>query len=122
MLYRVTPVYDGVNLVARGVQLEALSMEDNGEGICFNVYVYNNQPGVLIDYTTGESSLLEDWEGRLQSDQRGKLFVLNTNSKKFHLASCSQADSISSENKDIFEGDRQSLLEQDYTPAGCCNP
>lgn len=55
VLYRVTPVYDGDNLVARGVQMEAYSVEDNGEGICFHVYAYNNQPGVTIDYFTGES-------------------------------------------------------------------
>lgn len=56
VLYRVTPIYgSNTELVARGVQLEAKSVEDNGEGICFHVYVYNNQPGVTIDYTTGES-------------------------------------------------------------------
>ena len=55
VLYRVTPVYDGDNLLARGVQIEALSMEDNGKGICFNVYCYNAQPGVTINYATGDS-------------------------------------------------------------------
>ena len=55
VLYRVTPVYDGDNLLARGVQIEALSMEDNGKGICFNVYCYNAQPGVIINYATGDS-------------------------------------------------------------------
>ena len=55
VLYRVTPIFSGMELVARGVQMEALSVEDNGEGICFNVYVYNVQPGVTIDYATGES-------------------------------------------------------------------
>lgn len=55
VLYRVTPVFSGRELVARGVQMEAFSVEDNGEGICFNVYVYNVQPGVTIDYATGES-------------------------------------------------------------------
>lgn len=55
VLYRVTPVYDGENLLARGVQIEALSMEDNGKGICFNVYCYNAQPGVTINYATGDS-------------------------------------------------------------------
>ena len=55
--YRVTPVYQGTELVARGVQMEALSVEDGGEGVCFNVYVYNVQPGVEIDYATGESRL-----------------------------------------------------------------
>jgi len=57
VLYRVTPVYDGSDLVASGVEMEAVSVEDNGEGICFHVYVYNNQPGVIINYATGESRL-----------------------------------------------------------------
>lgn len=55
VLYRVTPIFDGDNLVARGVQMEAWSVEDSGEGICFHVYCYNNQPGVTIDYATGEN-------------------------------------------------------------------
>lgn len=55
VLYRVTPVFDGTNLVASGVQMEAFSVEDEGEGICFNVFVYNVQPGITIDYATGES-------------------------------------------------------------------
>lgn len=55
VLYRVTPVFDGSNLVASGVQMEAFSVEDEGEGICFNVFVYNVQPGIRIDYATGES-------------------------------------------------------------------
>ena len=59
VLYRVTPIFEGENLVASGVQMEAKSVEDNGEGICFNVYVYNSQPGIEINYTTGASKLLE---------------------------------------------------------------
>lgn len=55
VLYRVTPVFEGTNLLASGVKLEAFSVEDEGEGICFNVYVYNVQPGITIDYATGES-------------------------------------------------------------------
>lgn len=57
VLYRVTPIFEGENLVASGVQIEAKSVEDDGEGICFNVYVYNVQPGVTIDYSTGQSKL-----------------------------------------------------------------
>ena len=57
VLYRVTPMYEGNNLVAKGVQMEAYSIEDNGEGVKFNVFVYNVQPGINIDYETGESSL-----------------------------------------------------------------
>ncbi len=55
VLYRVTPIYDGDNLVANGVQMEAYSIEDNGEGIMFHVFCYNVQPGIEIDYATGES-------------------------------------------------------------------
>ena len=59
VLYRVTPIFKDKNLVASGVQMEAESVEDKGKSICFNVYVYNNQPGVEIDYRTGKSSLLK---------------------------------------------------------------
>ena len=55
VLYRVTPVYDGDDLVAKGVQMEAYSVEDDGEGVLFNVFVYNVQPGITIDYATGNS-------------------------------------------------------------------
>lgn len=57
VMYRVTPIFDGDNLLASGVQIEAESVEDNGEGILFNVYCYNVQPGVEIDYATGDSQL-----------------------------------------------------------------
>ena len=57
VLYRVTPIYEGNNLVASGVLMEGYSVEDSGEGICFNVYFYNVQPGIVIDYATGESQL-----------------------------------------------------------------
>lgn len=57
VIYRVTPIFEGNELVARGVLMEAKSVEDNGDGILFCVYVYNNQPGVEIDYLTGESKI-----------------------------------------------------------------
>lgn len=57
VLYRVTPIFEGNNLVASGVLMEAYSVEDNGEGICFCLYCYNVQPGIEIDYRTGESVL-----------------------------------------------------------------
>ena len=59
VLYRSTPIYDYDNLVAKGVQLEAYSIEDNGKGIKFNVFIYNVQPGIEIDYKTGDSKLIE---------------------------------------------------------------
>ena len=60
VLFRVTPIFVGNELVARGVQMEAYSLEDNGEGICFNVYCYNVQPGIVIDYATGNNRLEVD--------------------------------------------------------------
>lgn len=57
VLYRVTPYFEGNNLIASYVQMEAYSIEDNGTGVCFNVICYNVQPGILIDYATGESKL-----------------------------------------------------------------
>lgn len=120
VLYRVTPIYDGNNLVASGVEMEAMSVEDQGEGICFHVYVYNAQPGVFIDYQTGESRL-EDGETTTSADQTDS-YVLNTKSKKFHTISCKQGQDVLAENRDVFEGMRDTLIEQGYQPAGCCNP
>ena len=57
VLYRVTPIFEGNNLLANGIQIEALSTNDNGSGIKFNVYIYNVQEGIDIDYKTGESKL-----------------------------------------------------------------
>ncbi len=59
VLYRVTPIYDGDNLIASGVQMEGYSIEDEGEGICFNVYCFNVQPGVEIDYSSGKNKSAE---------------------------------------------------------------
>ena len=61
VLYRVTPLFEGDNLVASGVEMEAWSVEDDGEGVCFNVFCYNVQPYILIDYATGESEQVEDY-------------------------------------------------------------
>lgn len=118
VLYRVTPVFDGENLVARGVQMEAWSVEDRGAGICFNVYCYNIQPGVIIDYLTGENR--EDTIP--QKADSATVYVININTGKFHESGCGQTKSISAENKQEFTGNRQELIEQGYTPAGCCKP
>ena len=59
VLYRVTPIYEGKNLMASGVLMEAYSIEDNGEGISFCVYCFNVQPGIEIDYSNGESKTAE---------------------------------------------------------------
>jgi len=57
VLYRATPIFKGTELVARGIQIEALSVEDHGLGIKFNVYIYNIQKGITIDYRTGNNHL-----------------------------------------------------------------
>ncbi len=120
VLYRVTPVFDGSNLVARGVQMEALSMEDDGTGVCFNVYCYNIQPGVEIDYSTGDNWIADTASESAPSEMAD--FILNTNSKKFHSAECGQTQSIKVDNKQEFHGSRDELIRQGYLPAGCCDP
>ena len=55
VLYRITPYFAGNELLARGVEMEAYSVEDNGEGVCFHIFVYNVQPGIALDYKTGEN-------------------------------------------------------------------
>ena len=125
VLYRVTPVYDGNNLVARGVQMEALSVEDGGAGVCFHVYVYNNQPGVIIDYATGDNWLDGGSQQAAQSEPTqaaGAIYLLNTSSKKFHDESCTQGQNIKEENAETFRGTREELLQRGYEPAGCCKP
>ena len=122
VLYRVTPVYEGSELVARGVQMEAWSVEDEGEGICFHVFVYNVQPGITIDYATGESFLTPAAEEEASESGSGQSYVLNTNSKKFHLPDCSGAASIKEENREEYTGDRQALIDGGYEPCKICDP
>ena len=119
VLYQVTPLYDGENLVADGVQMEALSVEDGGEGVCFNVYVYNIQPGVVIDYATGESRLDDETAASAGGETA---YVLNTSSKKFHDPACSNAASISKGNRQEWTGVREDLVSQGYSPCGQCKP
>ena len=118
VLYRVTPIYDGNALVASGVEMEAWSVEDNGEGVCFHVFCYNVQPGVEIDYATGDSCLAGE------TDAAGEVmtYVLNTKSHKFHLPSCSGVDSMNAENRETVEDTRENLIAQGYSPCGSCHP
>ena len=123
VLYRVTPIFEGDNLVAGGVLMEALSMEDDGEGVCFNVYVYNVQPGIAIDYATGESwaegetAPAEDTQTPAETT-----YILNTSSKKFHLPDCSGVASMNPANQQTYVGSREALLDEGYSPCGQCNP
>ena len=119
VLYRVTPHFIGDELVCRGVQIEAMSVEDAGRGICFNVYAYNVQPGIDIDYATGQSALAGS---KTEGSQIDKSYVLNTNSKKFHLPGCESAVEMKESNRMEYHGDRRDLIEQGYVPCGSCKP
>lgn len=122
VLYRVTPVFEGDNLVASGVQMEALSVEDKGEGVCFNIYAYNNQPGVEINYATGESWPADEKQPAQSDTAAGNAYILNTNSRKFHTEDCSNVKSIKEENKQTYRGSRDDLIAQGYSPCGQCKP
>ena len=119
VLYRVIPVFDGNNLVANGVTMEAWSVEDDGEGICFYVYVYNVQPGVQVNYATGESWLAES---AAEEGEEMQVYIVNTSSGKFHSDSCAQADAIKEENRESYTTTRSQMLQWDFEPAGCCDP
>lgn len=204
VLYRVTPIFNGGNLLASGVQMEACSVEDKGKGVCFNVYCYNVQPDITIDYSDGGSKLANGviasislnyseysldvgqtktfvatvspssakvtWyssnnkvatvnsTGKVTAKSAGtatitaktanglkaacritvkgsqsttvtnndtsseKTYILNTNTKKFHIPSCSSIDSMKEKNKKVFTGDRESIISQGYSPCKRCDP
>lgn len=125
VLYRVTPIFEDDNLVASGVEMEAESVEDEGEGILFHVYVYNVQPGVVIDYATGDSWLDEEYEETDSADENDTeetTYILNTNTMKFHDPSCSSVDQISEDHKVEYTGSREDLIAEGYEPCGNCNP
>ena len=120
VLYRVTPVFIGEELVARGVLMEALSTEDGGDGVRFCVFCYNVQPGVAIDYTDGSST--EAKTGPQQTNEAGLEYILNTNTKKFHKPDCQSAQDMSETNKQTFTGSREWLIDQGYEPCQRCQP
>ena len=119
VLYRVTPLFVGDDLVARGVLMEGWSMEDEGEGICFNVFVYNIQPGITIDYSSGASRLSDSSS---ENAEESMTYILNTNTRKFHLPSCTNAADIKEENRQTFTGSRDELIAEGYSPCGNCSP
>lgn len=151
VLMAVTPIFEGSELVARGVHMMAESVEDGGEGVAFNVFCYNVQPGVVIDYGTGESMLEEDatplpdvsgaesapdaaseGAGAREASEKGATgsdegkgvaeYVLNTNSRKFHLPSCSSVGQMSPKNREDVEDTRENLIANGYDPCKRCNP
>ena len=139
VLYRVTPIFEGDNLVASGVEMEAYSVEDNGKGVCFNAYVYNVQPGIIINYATGDSEVdpnysyvssednnVTDNEDYSSEESTAVIpecdYVLNTNTKKFHYPSCGSVQDMKDKNIEYYTGDRQALIDRGYSPCGRCKP
>ena len=150
VLYRVTPIFDGDNLLADGVLMEAYSVEDAGEGISFCVFAYNVQPGIGIDYATGDNwaegsgtyqstvaSVAEETpvpqpetdtavqitpESSAPQESQGITYVLNTNTKKFHYPTCSSVDDMKEKNKQIYTGSREEIINMGYVPCKRCNP
>lgn len=127
VLYRVTPVFEGKNLVASGVYMEAYSVEDDGDGICFYVYVFNRQPGVKIDYLAGDSvadGTVESASGETTSAEKEetKTYVLNISNGKFHLPDCDSVKKMKEENKQIMKCKRSELINAGYSPCGSCKP
>ncbi len=128
VLYRVTPIFEGNNLLATGVQMEAYSVEDDGDGICFNVFVYNAQPQITINYANGESSLNGnstdndiDTSENVTNNTTAS-YIANKNTKKFHYPDCYSVDRMSEKNKEYFTGSRQDIINRGYSPCGNCNP
>lgn len=147
VLYRVTPVFKGKDLLARGVLMEAESIEDSGRGVKFCVFCYNVQPGVTIDYSDGSSKGPEyngstpstkkkTTNSRSRQNNNGKhtkktstskstsaqTYVLNTNTMKFHKPSCSSVRQMAAHNKKTVKEKRSTLISEGYSPCKRCNP
>lgn len=135
VLYRVTPIFEGDNLVATGVLMEAYSVEDSGDGIRFNVFCHNVQPGIGIDYRTGESELSEQYKALAEETKAAETaaaqgtensesseYILNTNTKKFHYPWCSSVSQMKAKNKKEYTGARDEIINQGYEPCKRCNP
>ena len=146
VMYRVTPIFEGDNLLANGVLMEGYSVEDNGAGICYCVYAYNVQPGVEIDYATGDSQRADssntartpskvapvpaqESDDLASSDNPGigndtaqVDYILNTNTKKFHYPTCSSVKDMKDKNKQEYHGTRDEVIAKGYSPCGRCKP
>lgn len=143
VLYRVTPIFEGNNLLANGVLMEGYSVEDKGAGVSYCVFAYNVQPGIEIDYDTGESKLADSAQQEEQktatvtptpspepekqepatgSEASQADYILNTNTKKFHYPTCSSVNDMKEKNKQEFFGTRDEAISNGYFPCGRCKP
>ena len=118
VMYRVTPDFRGSELVARGVLMEAESVEDGGTGLSYNVYCYNIQPGIVINYADGSSYAYD----KQTDDNIETTYILNVRSKKFHYPDCSGVLNMNEKNKQEYTGSREKLIEMGYSPCGICSP
>ena len=147
VLYRATPMFDGDDLVSKGVLMEAKSVEDNGDGILFCGFAYNVQPGVTIDYATGDNEADGTQGGQssttiaaaatptesavaatptpepvVEQVPQGTTYILNTNTKKFHYPSCGSVKQMKESNKQSYTGSRDDVIAMGYVPCKKCNP
>lgn len=150
VLYRVIPIFEGDNLLASGVTMEAYSIEDAGKGLSFCVYCYNVQPGITINYVNGNSTgpaftgsttgsttgntTDSKTESKTESTEQSSTFkqnngneisstyILNTNTRKFHRPDCSSVKKMKDKNKAEFTGTREEAIAAGYDPCGNCNP
>ncbi len=133
VLFRVTPIFRGENLVADGVLMEAYSVEDAGAGLSFCVFVYNVQPGIVINYATGESHLASappttsappatSAPSEEELSEPLLTYIVNSNTMKFHKEDCPHASSISDANRDVYVQRRSYLIRMGFDPCGSCKP
>ena len=135
VMYRVTPVFVDKEMLCRGLLMEGYSVEDKGKGISYCVFFYNVQPGIEMNYQTGESkytgvfldtdSVAVEYERVVSEQEKNNKegsYILNTNTKKFHLPNCKGIKDIKEKNKEAFSGKRDDLLKQSYSPCKMCNP
>ena len=113
VMYRVVPVFEGDNLLASGVQMEAMSVEDGGEGISYNVYVYNVQPGIDIDYATGESSPGGENGVKDQGKETGEIRG-NSRSKIYHCPGQADYEEMKDSRHLVIFGSEQEAEEAVY--------
>lgn len=123
VLYRVSPVFFQNELVCRGVLIEAESVEDDNCVFC--VYCFNVQPGIEINYETGESQIADNKTNiktNTQTTSSVATYILNTNSLKIHTPTCSAIQDMAQHNRKEYNGDINNLLNQGYTKCKICNP
>ena len=126
VMYRITPVFEGNDLVATGVLMEGYSVEDDGGDICFNIFCYNVQPHIKINYADGTSDV--DYISKSEestvdlNDNQVTTYFLNINTKKFHYPDCDSVNDMKEKNRQEFTGTREEIIGMGYSPCGRCKP